>query len=93
MSNTINIYCDESCHLEHDHIDVMVLGAVWAEIDAAKIAARQLIELKKRHGLRPTFDLKWVAVSPAKLPFYLDVVDYFFDNKEALGSRFLFADP
>jgi hypothetical protein len=24
----IKIYCDESCHLENDHIPVMVLGAV-----------------------------------------------------------------
>ena len=24
-----NVYCDETCHLEHDGINVMVLGAVW----------------------------------------------------------------
>jgi len=23
-----NIYCDESCHLENDNIDVMVLSAI-----------------------------------------------------------------
>ena len=23
-----NLYCDESCHLEHDDSDVMVLGAL-----------------------------------------------------------------
>ena len=23
-----NVYCDESCHLEHDNIPVMVLGAI-----------------------------------------------------------------
>jgi Protein of unknown function (DUF3800) len=81
-ARTINVYCDESCHLEHDHIKVMVLGAVWARTDAAKNAARRLIEIKRRHGLRPTFDLKWVAVSPAKLDFFNDVVDYFFDNSD-----------
>lgn len=26
MSETFNIYCDESCHLEHDQQKVMVLG-------------------------------------------------------------------
>jgi hypothetical protein len=25
---TFNVYCDESCHLEHDHIPVMAWGAV-----------------------------------------------------------------
>ena len=24
-----NIYCDESCHLEHDNIIIMELGAIW----------------------------------------------------------------
>lgn len=23
-----NIYCDESCHLQHDHNDIMVLGGI-----------------------------------------------------------------
>ena len=27
----INIYCDESCHLEHDGIKPMLLGCVWCE--------------------------------------------------------------
>jgi hypothetical protein len=79
MSN-INVYCDESSHLEHDHKKVMGLCASWAEMDAGKVAARRLIDLKKRHGLKPTFDMKWVAVSPAKIEFYRDVVNYFFDN-------------
>jgi hypothetical protein len=29
MNKTYNIYCDESCHLENDKQEVMVLGAVW----------------------------------------------------------------
>jgi len=29
MRDTYNIYCDESCHLEHDGIPTMVIGAVW----------------------------------------------------------------
>jgi hypothetical protein len=80
----IKIYCDESCHLEHDHSKVMVLGAIWAETGAAAKASKRLIELKKRHGLRPTFDLKWVAVAPKKRNFFIDVVDYFFDNSNLM---------
>lgn len=28
MNTTYNIYCDESCHLEHDRQKVMVPGVV-----------------------------------------------------------------
>jgi hypothetical protein len=62
----------------------MVLGAVWAEVDSGREAARRLVQLKERHGLKPTFDLKWVAVAPAKLSFFLDVIDYFFDNSSLM---------
>jgi len=31
MSLIYNIYCDESCHLEHDRQPVMVLGAISVE--------------------------------------------------------------
>jgi len=30
MSETYNIYCDESCHLEHDRQGAMVLDALWS---------------------------------------------------------------
>ena len=29
MSQIVNLYCDESCHLERDHQPVMVLGVVY----------------------------------------------------------------
>ncbi len=88
---TINIYCDESCHLEHDGHPYMVIGAAWGLSTATKAAARKVIELKKLYGLKPTFDMKWQTVSPAKLRFFLDVVDYFFATS-GLGFRCLVAD-
>ncbi len=29
MKTTVNIYCDESCHLPNDGQRAMVLGALW----------------------------------------------------------------
>ena len=29
MGQLYNIYCDESCHLEHDGEKVMLIGGVW----------------------------------------------------------------
>jgi hypothetical protein len=40
MSDTFNIYCDESCHLENDHQKVMVLGAVWCPFDKTRETGR-----------------------------------------------------
>ncbi|MEK7408405.1 MAG: DUF3800 domain-containing protein, partial [Acidobacteriota bacterium] len=34
----------------------------------------------EKHGLAPGFEVKWTKVSPGKLAFYRDLVDYFFDN-------------
>lgn len=28
-----NVYCDESCHLEHDNSSVMILGAMYCPED------------------------------------------------------------
>ena len=35
MAEIFNVYCDESCHLEHDRQKVMVLGAIWCPLEKA----------------------------------------------------------
>ncbi len=82
MSEIYNVYCDESCHLENDHQQVMVLGAVWCSQEKAREISVRLREIKSHHGLPPEFELKWTKVSPAKARFYLDVMDYFFDDDD-----------
>jgi hypothetical protein len=78
---TYNIYCDESCHLEHDNQPVMVLGAIWCPIDQVITANKAIREIKKSHGLSSNFEIKWTKISPAKTAFYLDLVDHFFNNE------------
>jgi hypothetical protein len=80
VSTVFNIYCDESCHLEHDHQPVMVLGAVWCPLEKTREIASRIGEIKRRHGLPVTFEIKWSKVSPAKETFYLELLDYFFDD-------------
>ncbi|MCS6245236.1 MAG: DUF3800 domain-containing protein [Opitutus sp.] len=79
MKTIYNLYCDESCHLEHDHQKAMVLGVVWCPEDKARAIAERLREIKRAHGLSATFEAKWTKVSPAKVDYYLAVIDYFFD--------------
>ncbi|MEK6804805.1 MAG: DUF3800 domain-containing protein [Nitrospirota bacterium] len=80
MSETYNIYCDESCHLEHDRQPAMVLGAVWCPESQRASIARAIRELKITHGLASSFEVKWTKVSPAKLDFYLALINLFFSD-------------
>jgi hypothetical protein len=82
MTQTFNIYCDESCHLEHDPYKVMVLGAVWCPAEKAREIAIRLRELKAEHGMNPFFEVKWRKVSPAGRALYLALLNYFFDDDD-----------
>lgn len=70
-----NVYCDESCHLEHDGHPIMVLGATWCPQDQARRLGAELRDIKARHNARG--ELKWSKVSASRLAFYLEVVDWF----------------
>jgi hypothetical protein len=82
MSETFNIYCDESCHLENDRQKAMVLGAIWCPVDKTREIAVRLREIKQKHGHPTNFEVKWTKVSPAGKAFYLDLIDYFFDDDD-----------
>jgi len=82
MSAVYNVYCDESCHLEHDQQKIMVLGAVWCLYENTREIASRIRELKVKHNLPIDFEIKWVKVSPGKKDFYLELLDYFFDNND-----------
>ena len=82
MSSTYNIYCDESCHLEHDGQSAMVLGAIWCDLEKVKDVSVRLREIKTKHGCGSKFEVKWTKVSAAKQSLYLDLVDYFFDDDD-----------
>jgi len=60
----------------------MVLGAIWCNHDKTREAAVRLREIKIHHGLPANFEIKWTKVSPAKLDFYMDVLNYFFDDDD-----------
>lgn len=90
-SSGYNVYCDESCHLEHDGQPFMVLGGLWCPTDRARDVAVTLREIRIRHGISPHFEIKWVKVSPAKIDFYADVLNFFFDES-CLRFRCIIAD-
>ncbi len=93
MREHINIYCDESCHLQNDKESVMVLGAVHCPASKKDEIFFRLDELKRKYNLIPKFnknpkenrtyyEIKWNKVSRSQLDFYKDVINYFFTDDD-----------
>lgn len=93
MRQTINIYCDESCHLENDGADMMAIGAIYCPLEKKDEIFDRLYSFKIKHHLIPKhkknlkenrsyYELKWNKVSKAKIEYFKDVIDYFFDNDD-----------
>lgn len=79
---TFNIYGDESCHLEHDLFDKMFLGAIKCDKSKAKFHFQNIREIKKKHGLKTNYEIKWTKVSKCKYYFYNDLIEYFLNNAD-----------
>ncbi len=82
LESTYNIYCDESCHLEKDNQKAMFLGGIWCPNNKVKTISNRIKEYKIKHGYSNSFEIKWTKISNTKIEFYLDLVDYFFDNED-----------
>lgn len=80
------IYCDESCHLEYDKAKAMLLGAITCPAEEKKRICAEIRAIKKRHGLSSWSEIKWTGVSPAKEAFYIDLIN-FFANERSLSFR------
>lgn len=80
MNDVYNIYCDESCHLEHDNSNAMAIGAIWCPKTKIYEVNKRIKEIKFRNGISDNRELKWVKVSPAKIDIYKDLINYFFDD-------------
>lgn len=90
-NNVAAVFCDESCHLEHDKLPKMALGAVWFDGEDIRVVYQAIREIKLRHQLHVRHELKWNKISNSKLEFYKEIINYFFDNKD-LHSRILLVD-
>lgn len=60
----------------------MVLGAVACPVDKTYEVNRRLREIRTKHSLPAALEMKWNKISPAQLDFYLDIIDYFFDDDD-----------
>ncbi|WP_299321707.1 DUF3800 domain-containing protein [uncultured Gemella sp.] len=81
----INIYCDESCHLENDKQKAMVIGGISCPNSYRHIVYKDIQNIKLKHHL-PYIEIKWTKVSESKIEFYKELIKYFFNN-ELLSFR------
>ena len=99
MKENINIYCDESCHLQNDKESIMALGAVYCPAAKKEEIFNRIAEIKKKHDLIPkhkknpkdnraVYELKWNKVSKSKIDFFKEIIDFFFDDDD-IGFRVL----
>lgn len=77
----INVYCDESCHLEHDNSNIMVIGGVWCSKNRVKAISDKIKALKEQYQIKPNTEIKWVKVSNNKEEFYKKLVELFFEEE------------
>lgn len=79
MSNrTFNLYCDESCHLENDHKQFMLLGYINVPYNQLQIHKEAIENIKIKHNFYS--EIKWSKVSHSKFAFYQELTDYFFST-------------
>ena len=76
----INIYCDESCHLECDEQNAMVIGGISCPDFYRHAVYKDIEELKRKHQIPSYVEIKWTKVSNSKIEFYKGLIKYFFDN-------------
>lgn len=78
----INVYCDETCHLENDGYSTMGLGAIWLKKEKIREVNQRIREIKENHNIPREKELKWTGVSPSFYNVYKDLVNYFFSDDD-----------
>ena len=73
-----NIYCDESCHLPNDGINIMVIGGISCPKSKTHFINDEIRKIKQKHGVFEFAEIKWTKVSISKIEMYKELIDLFF---------------
>ena len=79
-----NIYCDESCHLEHDREKIMVIGGIKIKANSRRRINNDIKEIKNKHRISEYAEIKWNKVSSCNYKYFMDLIDYFFECDDML---------
>jgi len=78
----INIYCDESNHIESDKNRFMVLGASSCNASDKEKVLKRIRDIKITHNRPIDYEFKWSKVSKNNIEMYLDLINYYFDTDD-----------
>lgn len=78
MNVSFDIYIDESCHLENDHIPVMCIGYIKVPYNQYAELKKEMQHILEKHNQKS--ELKWNKFSNARLDLYKELVDFFFKS-------------
>lgn len=88
-------YCDESrpdlLSSEHPRARFLLIGSLWLPADSRADFKRDIHSLRNRHHVGGEF--KWQKVSPSRLPFYCDLMNWFVAMGERLRFRCIVVEP
>jgi len=88
------IYCDESYPdlfaSSNPRGRYLVIGSVWLQSSNRDIFKRELHDLRDRHHMGGEF--KWQKVSPSKIDFYKDLVNWFWCHGQSIRFRCIAVD-
>ena len=73
----INVYCDESRHLEHDNSKAMAIGGIMLPAEKVRSVSSAIRNIKEIYNLDENFEIKWTRVTNNREQLYLDLIDYF----------------
>lgn len=77
--DTINIYCDESCHLDYNTSEgIMGFGGIECKLSKIKEINSYIAEIKKKYNISPYQELKWSKICNTNKDLYKDIINYFF---------------
>ncbi len=84
-----DVYCDESrpdlLSTQHPQAQYMVIGGLWLPSEQRTQMKEEIHALRDKHRIGGEF--KWQKVSPSKLSFYCDFVDWFVSKGDQLRFR------
>ena len=75
---TVNIYCDESCHLNYKDENIMGFAEVECNYSKIKEVNDNIREIKRNFNISEYQELKWSKVSRSNLKLYKSFINFFF---------------
>lgn len=77
-----NVYCDETCHLENDNNNIMVIGCVYCKKNQTKDINDRLKRIKETFRRSARQELKWTKLSKSNLKLAEFMIRDFFDDED-----------